>query len=340
MRARRLELAQQPVDVVGVVVRPLAVLRLGVVAGAAREERRPELPGQRAVRDAVAVDVLVAAPLADRLQRLRRQHLAAVERRLGIRERLGHPVVHAEVEIGHHEDRRLEALGEVEGLDGHRVALGDRRRQQQDVLGVAVRQARGKGDVALRGARRQARRGADTLDVEDHRRQLGVVGQPRELRHQRDAGARGRRHRAGAGPRRADDHAERGDLVLGLHDRERRLAGLGIHAVLAQVVDQRLAQRRRRRDRVPRHDGDAGHQAAERGGRVALDQDQVAASRAIRSTASGTGRSAKCSLAYAKPACSAARFSASALAFFFSCRVSALSISASSMPSRRASTPS
>ena len=140
-------------------------------------------------------------------------------------------------------------------------------------MAVAVRQVRREGDVLLRGPGRQAGRRADALDVEDHRRDLGVVGQAGELGHQRDARAGGRGHRPGAGPGRADDHAEGGDLVLGLDHGEARLAGLLVDAVLAQVVDQRLAERRRRRDRVPGDDGDAGEEAAERGGGVALDED-------------------------------------------------------------------
>ena len=269
---RRVELARQAIEVVDEVVRPLAVERLLVVAGAAREVGRHAGAGQRPVGNAVAVDVLVAAPVADAGQRLGVEHLAAIERLGRVLERVGHPGVHAEVEVAHHEDGRLQALGEVEGVLRHLVALGDGRRQQEDVAAVAVRQAGGEGDVLLRGAGRQAGRRADALDVEDHRRQLGVVGQAGELGHQRDARAGGRRHRAGARPRRADHHAERGDLVLGLDDGEARLAGLLVDAVLAQVVDQRLAQRRRRRDRIPGDDGDAGEETAERGGGVALDE--------------------------------------------------------------------
>ena len=131
----------------------------------------------------------------------------------------------------------------------------------------------GERDVLLRGARRQAGGRADALDVEDHRGNLGEVGQAGELGHQRDAGAGGRGHRARARPAGADHHADRRELVLGLHDREGGLARLRVDAVLAQVVDQRLAERRRRRDRIPGDDGDAGQQAAERGGGVAVDQD-------------------------------------------------------------------
>ena len=136
-----------------------------------------------------------------------------------------------------------------------------------------MRQHRGRQDVALRGARRKSGGRSDALDVEDQRRDLGVVAQAGELAHQRDAGARRGRHRARARPARADDHAERRDLVFRLHDGEGRLTGRLVHAVLAQQVDQRLAERRRGRDRIPGDDGDAGHEAADRRRRVALDQD-------------------------------------------------------------------
>ena len=83
--------------------------------------------GQRAVGDAVAVDVEVASPLAaELLELLGAEHLAAAIRLGRIDERIGHPVVHAEVEIGEDEDRRLEHLREIERLAGEVEALGDR----------------------------------------------------------------------------------------------------------------------------------------------------------------------------------------------------------------------
>ena len=106
---RRVELAPEALHVLHVIVGALAVLAAGVVAGAAREIRRRVGAGQRAVRDAVAVHVLVAAPLADARDGLRVQHLAAIDGRLGIRERIRHPRVHAEVEIAHDEHRRSAA---------------------------------------------------------------------------------------------------------------------------------------------------------------------------------------------------------------------------------------
>ena len=141
-RARGFELVRQAVHVVGVIVRTLAVLRLLVVSAAAREPCRSGMVGSRqgAIADAVAVHVLVAREAAQPFQIFRGQHLAAIHRLLGILERLRHPVVHAEIEIGHDEHRRLQLLGEIERLARHAEALGHAARKQHGMLGVAVRE--------------------------------------------------------------------------------------------------------------------------------------------------------------------------------------------------------
>ena len=97
-------------------------------------------PGSVAVRNAVAVDVEVAVERLDLLELLGAEHLAAIRHVVVVPLELrDHPVVHADVEIGQHEDRRLQALGEVEGHRRHLEALLGIRRKQQHVLGVAVR---------------------------------------------------------------------------------------------------------------------------------------------------------------------------------------------------------
>ena len=141
---------------------------------------------------------------------------------------------------------------------------------------IPVREKRGRQNVALGGTGRQPRRRPHPLDIEDDRGHLRVVAEPDELAHERDAGSRGRGHRPGPGPASAQRHPQRGDLVLGLHDGEGGLAGLRIHAVLAQIVDEGLAQRRRRRDRIPGDDGHPGHHAADGRRRVALDENAPA----------------------------------------------------------------
>ena len=127
-------------------------------------------------------------------------------------------MVHADVEIEHDEDRRLQPVGEVERLGAEFEALGRVLGEQQHVLGVAVRGVGAGEEVGLLGARRHAGRRAAALHVEDHRRDLGEVGEADELLHQRDAGAGGGGEGARAVPAGADHDADRGELVLGLDD--------------------------------------------------------------------------------------------------------------------------
>ena len=117
--------------------------------------------------------------------------------------------------------------------------------------------------------------GPVALHVDDHRRDLGVVGEADELAHERDAGAGRGGEGARAVPRRADHHPDRRQLVLGLHDAVVVLAGLGILAVLRAELLERVHHAGGRRDRVPGRHRRAGVDAAERGRRVAVDQDPV-----------------------------------------------------------------
>jgi hypothetical protein len=66
------------------------------------------------LRDAVAVHVAVAAPLAiQAVEVFFAEHLAAAERFFGILKAVAHPVVHAKVEVTQDEHRRLEFLRQV-----------------------------------------------------------------------------------------------------------------------------------------------------------------------------------------------------------------------------------
>ncbi len=114
--ARRLPLAVQAVQVVDVIFRTLGVLRLFVVSAAARKPCciRVLGSGQGAVADAVAVHVLVARKAAQPVQILLAQNLAAIQRRLRIREGIADPVVHADIQIADHEHRSLQTLGQIE----------------------------------------------------------------------------------------------------------------------------------------------------------------------------------------------------------------------------------
>ena len=130
---------------------------------------------QRAVANAVAVHVAVALESAQAIQVVHRQHLAAHDGFCRIGERVRHPIVHAQVEIAHDEDGCLKFLGQVKGLDGHGVALFDRMGEQQNVLGVAVREDRGGEDIGLGSSCGQAGRRAHALDVENHAGHFSIV---------------------------------------------------------------------------------------------------------------------------------------------------------------------
>ena len=197
-RGRRSNLAESRSMFRGEDVGALAVGGVLVVPGTAGEVGRLRVvgAGQRAPADAVAVDVLVPGEPAQPLQLLLAEHLAAIEGPVGVGEGLGHPVVHAQVEVGEDEDRGLEALGHVEGLDREREALLHRAGQEQDLLGVAVGEERRRDHVALGGAGGEPGGRPDPLHVEDHAGDLGVVAEPGELAHERDS----RAARGGHGP--------------------------------------------------------------------------------------------------------------------------------------------
>ena len=97
---------------------------------------------------------------------------------------------------------------------------------------VAVRGIGAFQQVALLRARGHAGGGPDALDIDDHRRNLGVIGEPQQLIHQRDARAGGGGERARAVPGGADHHADGGQFVFRLQMSVVVLAGLRVLAVL------------------------------------------------------------------------------------------------------------
>ena len=193
------------------------------------------------------------------------QHLAAIHRLVGIGERLGHPEVHAQVEVAEHEDRRLQALGQVEGLPAELEALLHRAGQQADVARVAVAQVVGLEHVALGGAGGQAGARPHALDVPDDAGDLGEVGQAGELGHQRDAGAGGGGHGARARPAGADHHADARPARPrpGRWRRSRSPVSLFTRSSLAYSLE-RVHQAGGRGDRIPGRDADAAEDRAQR----------------------------------------------------------------------------
>ena len=177
------------------------------------------LAGEGARRDEVGVLVGEPVELRHQVEVDAGQHPTAVGE-VGVvpGQRRHDPVVHADVEVGEHEDRGLEPLGEVEGPHREVEALGRVGREQQQVLGVAVGCVGAGEDVALLGPGRHAGRRPGALHVDEHRRDLGVVAEAEQLVHERDAGAGRGRERAGAVPVGAENHAQRRELVLGLQD--------------------------------------------------------------------------------------------------------------------------
>ncbi len=85
-------------------------------------------------------------------------------------------MVHADIEVEHHEDGRLQPVGKIEGLGAELEAFRRIFREQQHVLGIAVRGVSAGRDVALLGPGGHAGRGARTLHIEDYRRDLSKIG--------------------------------------------------------------------------------------------------------------------------------------------------------------------
>ena len=95
--------------------------------------------GQGAIGDAVAVDVQVTAEQFAGLQVLGGHDLAAVHARLSSHSNgLRQPVVHADFQVEHDEDRCLQPVREVERQRAEFEALVRVFRDQQHMLGVAM----------------------------------------------------------------------------------------------------------------------------------------------------------------------------------------------------------
>ena len=248
------------------------------MAGAAREVGALRvLARNRAIWNPVPVHVEVAIEGLDLSERLGVEHLPAIRPVVVVPPEAGHdPVVHPDIEVGEHEDGRLEAFRKIERLHAELETLRRILRIQAEVLRVPVRRVGTEEDVALLGARRHPGRWADALDVEEDAGDLGVVRESDELRHERDTGPARRREGAGSGPPRADRDAGRREFVLRLKDRRQALSGLLLDAQAPAIGREGVDQRGRRRDRIPGRDRGARVDATQRRRRVTVDQNRVA----------------------------------------------------------------
>ena len=188
-RGRGAELGSQPLHVAQVVGPGLGIARVFVARRAAREDSCPGgvRAGQRAPGNAVAIDILVAAEVAAGFELFGAHHLAAVEAaRIVPGEGFAQPLVHADVQVGHHEHRRLQPVGQVQRRGRMLETFVRVLREQQHMLGVAVRGIGAAQDVGLLRARGHAGGRPAALHVDDGHRDLGKVGQADELGHQAD----------------------------------------------------------------------------------------------------------------------------------------------------------
>src|SRR5262249_58555583 len=76
-------------------------------------------------------------------------------------------------------------------------------------------------------------------------------------------------------PCRANHDTDRGEFVLGLDDRVLAFLGLGIDAQARAMPGERIGERRGWRNRIPGAYSGAAVDRAERGSRVAFDEDSV-----------------------------------------------------------------
>ena len=94
---------------------------------------------QRAIRNAVSVHIEVTIEGLRLLQIFRRQDLATIRHMVFIPLKLGdHPVVHADIEIRQHHNRRLQTFGEIERGDGRAETFIGIGRKQQHMFRIAV----------------------------------------------------------------------------------------------------------------------------------------------------------------------------------------------------------
>src|SRR5579863_10271220 len=177
---------QEPVHHFLVVIGHFGVVAVFGVAGAAREECAFRAdPRQGAGRDVTAILRHVAEKFRYRVELFRTQYASAVGPVGIVPGKLRrYPVIHTDVEIAEHEDRRLEALGKIKALRGELKTLGGIGGEEQNMFGVAMRGVGALENVALLRAGGHPRGRADALDIDHDDGDFRVVREPEQFVHQ------------------------------------------------------------------------------------------------------------------------------------------------------------
>ena len=161
------------------------------------------------------------------------------------------------------EHRRAKALGQVEGLDGQRVALGHVLGREDDDRQPAGRSPAHELDIAVGALGGRAGGRTLSLHVDDDQGRLAHDGQADVLGVEAEARPRSGRHGLVAGHRGRDAHADGRDLVFTLH-------GDATH--LGQFPHHAGQDGGRRRDGVAREEAAPGIDRRPDNGIVALEE--------------------------------------------------------------------
>ena len=165
--------------------------------------------------------------------------------------------------VRQHDDGRLQRFGQMHRPLRGQQAVGNRQRRGHDMRRVAVQPVDGDVEVALLRLGGDAGRRPRSHHVDDDERDFRGHGEAEQFDHQRQAGTGRRRQRRHAAIARADDHVDRGQFVLGLHQHA---------AALRQRPRHPFQDLGRRRDRVAADEFDAAPQRAEARRLVAGDR--------------------------------------------------------------------
>ena len=181
---------------------------------------------QGSIRDAVTIDIKVAMKLLHLFELFSCQDLTPIRHLAGVKLKVrNHPVVHPDIQVGHHDDRCLQALRVVKSGLRHGEAFVRVPWKEQHMLGVAMRGIGATHDVRLLRARRHTRGWAGALHIENDRGNFRVIRKANEFTHQRYAGTAGGGKGSRAVPGRSQHHANRCQFVFGLDNAIGVLAG-------------------------------------------------------------------------------------------------------------------